>query len=285
MYHEPVLLKESIRFLQVEPGKHYVDATAGGGGHTSEILARGGIVLALDKDIEAIDELQRKFNGNRSISIKRENFRRLEAAVQEWGVKAVDGILFDLGVSSHQLNSIGRGFSMKYADAPLDMRMSEDEVSTAADIVNTASEAELYEIFARFGEEERAIELSQALVYARKRKPVRTVGDFMEATTDLIQDKQKLNRMMARSFQALRIRVNDELTSLETALKASERVLKSGGRCAVISFHSLEDRIVKRTFGNEPWSVVTKRPITPTFYEIQNNSRSRSAKLRVAQLV
>lgn len=259
--HTPVLVKEVIEGLDVLPGKRFIDATYGGGGHAREIERVGGEVLGID-----IDPDTHAVHGN---------FRDIVAIAKREGFEDIDGILFDLGVSSHQLDTPERGFSYRFTNAPLDLRMDQDgSGETAAQLVNRVSEGELYDILSRFGEEELAGTIARAVVSARAVKLIETTGDLVR----IIGMKPAV---LSRVFQALRIVVNDELGALKEGLAGAKKLLKPGGRLVVISFHSLEDRIVKR-FMND-WKVLTKRPIRAQGNERETNSRSRSAKLRIAQ--
>lgn len=258
--HIPVLLNEAIEGLHVAPGKRFIDATYGGGGHADEIERRGGKVLGIDADPE-IDGVHG-------------NFRDIVAIAKKEGFEDIDGVLFDLGVSSHQLDTPERGFSYRFTNAPLDLRFDQTKGETAAQLVNRVSEGELYDILSRFGEEELAGPIARAVVSTRAVKPI-------EITGDLVGIIGKKPAVLSRIFQALRIAVNDELGALKEGLEGAKKLLKPGGRLVVISFHSLEDRIVKR-FMND-WKVLTKRPTRAGEAEREANSRSRSAKLRIAQ--
>lgn len=261
-YHEPVLVREVLDGLKVTAGKRYIDATYGGGGHTRAIERLDGHVLGIDADPEAGAILG--------------NFRDIERIAQREGFGRVDGILFDLGVSSHQLDTASRGFSYRFTAAPLDLRFNQGTGVTAAQLVNRWSEKELYEIIAKYGEEERARAISSAIVRARALKPIQTVRDL----TDILGGQQAV---LSRVFQALRITINDELAALKEGLSGAGHLLEPGGRVAVISFHSLEDRIVKRTLATVPWRPITKKPIVAGRQEVSFNKRSRSAKLRIAE--
>lgn len=281
-YHEPVLTREVVELLHVVRGKRYIDATAGGGGHSNAILAAGGKVLAVDRDSDAVQELTRRFNGSNSIAIVHGNFRDLEKIAKEFEFTSPEGILFDLGVSSHQLDTLERGFSYRERSAPLDMRMSQNDNLTAATILNEGTEKELYEIFVRFGEEELAGPISRAIVGSRAVNPFSTVGQVIDGIESVVKDASRRQKVVARIFQAIRIAVNSEIEALDEGLVAAKRILTTGGRFAVISFHSLEDRRVKRFFAGQEWKVVTKKPVIPSYEEQIQNPRSKSAKLRVA---
>ncbi len=260
--HIPVLLREAVDGLQVTPGKRFIDATYGGGGHAREIERLGGQVLGIDTDPDAGAILG--------------NFRNIEKIAIEYGFGEVDGILFDLGVSSHQLDTAERGFSYRFGDAPLDSRLNQSEGITAAEYLKTVSENELYETLATFGEEEHSRAIAVAIIRARHLSPVATTGDLLK-----IVGKNAASRV----FQALRIAINDELHALKDGLQGAKALLKPGGRLVVISFHSLEDRIVKLFLQSDAWKVITKKPITPSEEEIRENIRSRSAKMRIAERI
>ena len=274
-YHTPVLLQEAIIGLQVTAGKRFIDATLGGGGHTKKMLELGAEVLAIDEDRDAIEE-NVKLNGPHC-RIVQGNFRDIETIADNNNFLNVDGILFDLGVSSHQLDTTRRGFSYRFDEAPLDMRFGDRDKRRACDIVNKNSEEELFDIFSRFGEEEKALDIARLIISSRKKHEITTVGELKDCLSTKDVD------IVARIFQALRIAVNSELESLQSGLTGAMKLTKVGGRIAVISFHSLEDRIVKRFFLNNNLKVIDKKPIIPSSKEWTENSRCRSAKLRIAQ--
>lgn len=287
-YHEPVLVAEIVDALRVEAGKKYIDATLGGGGHTTEIVRRGGNLLGLDTDPEALEFARNRLEEAKapiqgSWKLVAGNFRNLEEIAKEEGFGVADGVLFDLGVSSHQLDTKERGFSFRFTDAPFDLRLNQTEGELAAQLVNRVSEDELYEIIATFGEEERARAIAHALVRARSITPISTVGDVTEAIGSVGIRSKERHSVLARVFQAMRIAVNDELASLKAGLSGAAVVLKPGGRLAVVSFHSLEDRIVKRMLRGPEWKIVSPGPIVAGGDELERNPRARSAKLRVAQ--
>ena len=267
--HTPVLVREVVEGLQIRKGGRYIDATFGMGGHSDAIRQKGGIVLGIDVDPDT-----QAVHGN---------FRNIENIARQNSFDEVDGVLFDLGVSSFQLDTPERGFSYRFSNAPLDMRMDKTNGRTAADIVNTCSEGDLYEIIARYGEEQLAGTIADALIRARHMKPIVTTGDVVDVISSLIRDKNQLPTTLSRVFQALRIAVNDELTALKEGLQGGEELLQPGGRLAVISFHSLEDRIVKRYMQRASLRVVTKHPIIASHDELAGNPRARSAKLRIAE--
>lgn len=291
IYHTSVLLEEVIDLLLVKPGKKYIDATLGGGGHAVEIVNRGGIVLGIDADQEAIDYCKDKFKSQSSkVKIIRGNFRDIDQIARSQGFGKVAGVIFDLGVSSRQIEKGNRGFSYQ-KEGPLDMRMNQDEkLPRAADILNLADRDELYKIFNQFGEEPRAFALASAVVRARKVRAFVTTDDLLQVIESVYGVRgavpAKTRAQIAkRVFQALRIAVNSELESLKVALPKAVSLLEGGGRLAVISFHSLEDRIVKQAFLNfqelNLGKVITEKPISPSLVEKVENRRSRSAKLRV----
>lgn len=296
MYHVPVLLNECLDGLNIKPEGTYVDVTFGGGGHSREIIKKldGGHLFGFDQDEDAranAEELDA-----RSFTFIEANFRYLKRFLKVNGVKEVDGILADLGISSHQINTPERGFSTRF-DAELDMRMDQEGSKTAEDIVNDYSEADLHKIFGIYGEVKNAKSLARAIVQARINKRIRTTKDLIEAMTGLMPRGREF-KYQAQVFQALRIEVNDELKALEELLTQTAEVLKPGGRLVVMSYHSLEDRLVKNFinkgkfsgevekdfYGNvlKPFDAHTRKPIEASDEEKAENPRSRSAKLRVA---
>jgi 16S rRNA (cytosine1402-N4)-methyltransferase len=296
LYHKPVLLQETIDALKIRPDGRYVDLTFGGGGHAMAILEHvtEGKLYAFDQDADAEEKAARI--GSKTFQFVRGNFRHFDKYLKMLGVGQVDGILADLGVSSHQIDTPERGFSTRY-DARLDMRMDATTGKSARSILNKSTEAELQEIFSRFGEVRNARTLAQAIVEARTSAPVNTIQE-LKNILDRYTQRGKEFRYYAQVFQALRIAVNDEMEALKEMLVKAERFLKPGGRLAVISYHSLEDRLVKNfinkgqfegepekdVFGNvfKPLEAVTRKPVVPSDEEIANNNRARSAKLRVA---
>ena len=295
-YHVPVLLDESIQGLDLKPGGVYVDVTFGGGGHSREILSRlapDAHLYSFDQDADAeqnIGEPDDRFTFVRS------NFRYLKNWMRYYGVDHIDGLLADLGVSSHHFDDAERGFSFRF-DAPLDMRMNKRAGQTAADIVNTYDEAKLADIFYIYGEMKNSRRIAAAVVKARQDKEIKTTTDFLAAVEPLFR-REREKKDMAKLFQALRIEVNHEMDALKEMLAAATELLAPGGRLSVITYHSLEDRIVKNFmkagnaegkvdqdfFGriNTPYKAVGKL-IIPTDEEQERNPRSRSAKLRVAE--
>jgi 16S rRNA (cytosine1402-N4)-methyltransferase len=308
-FHKPVLLNETIALLDPKPGGVFIDATLGGAGHAEQILARtapNGILIGTDRDPDAVayatDRL-RSF-GDR-VRIHEANYRDIGSIARAEGRGEVDGVLFDLGLSSHELES-GRGFSFQ-RDEPLDMRMNPSEdTATAWDIVNTYEESELAALIWEFGEERHSRRIAGAIVNRRRHGQIQTTGELVDVIQAAVGSRYRGQRIhpATRTFQALRIAVNDELGAIERGLAAAVDVLKLGGRVCAISFHSLEDRIVKTTFrglsgrcecpkeapecicgARELVRVVTKRPIVAGPDEIRENPRSRSAKLRCAEKI
>lgn len=305
--HTPVLLDEVMQGLKLRPGGIYVDGTVGGGGHSEEILKRtspDGKVVAMDVDPQALAAARRRLAGfgDRFIA-DRSNFIDLPVVLDRYGIEAVDGILFDLGVSSCQLDKPERGFSYLH-DAPLDMRLDPEQSYTAARLLQEASEGELAEIIKKYGEEKWAERIAAFIAREREKQPIKTTGRLVEIIKTAIPARARRRgpHPAKRTFQALRIAVNRELDVLAVALNKAVRLLKAGGRICVISFHSLEDRIVKETFrqladpcdcprdfpqcvcGKEPvLKIITRRPQFPREEEREANPRSRSARLRIAE--
>lgn len=294
-YHNPVLLKECIEGLNINPAGIYVDVTFGGGGHSREILKHltTGKLYAFDQDDDAV---KNKIDDERFVLIK-QNFRYLKNFLKMYNALPIDGLLADLGVSSHQFDEAERGFSIRF-NAKLDMRMDQNAKQTAADVLNTYSEEELKRIFKLYGEVDNAGYLASIIFHNRKDKHIDTVNDLKVMITKCVK-KGRENQYYAQVFQALRIEVNKELDVLQELLLQSLEVLKPGGRLVVISYHSLEDRLVKNImrsgkfegevekdfFGNQitPFKQITKKPIVPSVEENEINSRARSAKLRIAE--
>jgi 16S rRNA (cytosine1402-N4)-methyltransferase len=308
-YHEPVLKQQTIDYLQIKPGNTYIDATLGGGGHTFEILKRGAHVIGIDADEDAtryvtaqlgekeIKKLGEKYDQAHDINITqythidlvRANFSQIDFIVEHLQINKVSGILFDLGVSSFQIDTKERGFSF-LKNGPLDMRMDKRLGVTAKDLLHALSKSELTNLFFKLGEEQNSRNIAEAIVKARETQKIETTEDLITIIAGVYKIKgQLLDKTKAdiskRIFQALRIAVNDELTRLSEGLEKGLEVLEENGRLVVISFHSLEDRIVKDTFkkfeDEKKGIVVTKKPIIATEEEIAKNSRARSAKLRV----
>ena len=294
-YHNPVLLKECIEGLNINPAGIYVDVTFGGGGHSREILKHltTGKLYAFDQDDDAV---KNKIDDERFVLIK-QNFRYLKNFMKMYNALPIDGLLADLGVSSHQFDEAERGFSIRF-NAKLDMRMDQNGKQTAADVLNTYSEEELERIFKLYGEVDNAGYLASIIFHNRKDKHIDTINDLKVMITKCVK-KGRENQYYAQVFQALRIEVNKELDVLQELLTQSLEVLKPRGRLVVISYHSLEDRLVKNImrsgkfegevekdfYGNQltPFKQITKKPIVPSAEENEINSRARSAKLRVAE--
>ncbi len=294
MYHKPVLLTESIEGLAIRPDGIYVDLTFGGGGHSRAILDRleNGHLYAFDQDEDALVNL----SSDPRFTFIAANFRFFTHFLQYHAAWPVDGILADLGVSSHQFDTAGRGFSSRF-DAPLDMRMNRTQGRTAADILADSDRPELIRIFREYGEIQHAGALATAILKRRQEKPIATTLDLRETALPLAPPRKE-NQYLAKVFQALRIEVNQELSALKEMLMALPASLKPGGRVAIITYHSLEDRMVKHFlktgnldgllekdfFGKplSPFSLVTRKAITPEEAEIQENPRARSARLRIA---
>ena len=287
-YHTSVLLQETINQLQIKPGAKYIDGTLGGGGHTTEILKLGGKVLGIDVDDEALAYVQNKAGNDEDLVVVKGNFKDIETLAKENGFDQVAGILLDLGISGHHVDTAERGFSFMKA-GPLDMRMDHTLQVTAADLVNGLTRQELIDLFTRYGEEPFAKSIANHIVEERKVKRIETTTELSDIVRKAVPFSKKGINPATKVFQALRIAVNDELNSLITALPRAVSLLESGGRLAVITFHSLEDRIVKRTFIEFEekgfGTIITKKPIVPSEEEITTNSRSRSSKLRVFEKI
>lgn len=287
--HRPVLFEETLSMLQVVSGGVYMDGTLGLGGHTREILKRSapaGRVVAFEWDEQAIKESGKNIAEFESrLTIIRRNFAEIEVGLAEAGYVQVDGILIDVGLSSLQLDSGERGFSFQ-KDEPLDMRMDQRREKTAETILNSASEKELADIFFYYGEEKQSRRIAARVIDERKQGGIRTSGQLAELVARAIPRRFHPPRIhvATRVFQALRIAVNEELSNLFMILDKAADHLVAGGRFCVISFHSLEDRIVKKKFAaSDSFAVITKKPIMPSDYEVKANRRSRSARLRVAE--
>ncbi len=295
-YHVPVLLHESIDGLNIQPGGIYVDVTFGGGGHSREILVRlegDAHLYGFDQDADA----EANIPHDRRFTFVRSNFRYLRNWMRYYGVERIDGLLADLGVSSHHLDDASRGFSFRF-DAPLDMRMNKRAGVSAADVVNDYEEGRLADVFYLYGELRDSRRIASAIVECRKRQRIVTTQDFLQVVSPLFR-REREKKDLARLFQALRIEVNHEMDALREMLQSATEVLRPGGRLAVITYHSLEDRIVKNVMktGNcegkalkdfygrveTPFKLVNNKVITPCEEEQANNPRSRSAKLRIAE--
>jgi len=289
--HIPVMVEEVMTFLRCEPGRTYVDATLGGGGHASEILKRStpdGVVIGIEWDENALAEARNVLMpfGDR-VKIFRENFIHLPDFMR---AESVDGILLDLGLSSIQVEKEERGFSFK-GEGPLDMRMDQRVNQTAADLINRLSLEELEYILFHYGEESWAKKIAKAIVQGREREPIRTTQTLRKVVYRAIPRRFHSRRIdpATKTFQALRIRVNDELENLRKILETGWKILKKGGRMCIISFHSLEDRMVKETFRTlekeGEMRILTKKPVPSSEEERRRNPRSRSAKLRCAERI
>ncbi|WAM34394.1 16S rRNA (cytosine(1402)-N(4))-methyltransferase RsmH [Caldicellulosiruptor morganii] len=304
--HIPVLLEESVSYLVTDPDGIYVDATFGLGGHSKRILEKlsnKGLLVAIDRDKEAIEMGKEKFKGCNNIKIVHSPFSKLDEVLESLGIDRIDGILFDLGVSSLQLDKEDRGFSYN-SDSFLDMRMDRTSKLTAFDVINNYPEKELERIIREYGEERYARRIANEIVKRRQQKPIVSTAELNHLINSIVPRPKDGSNPAKRTFQAIRIEVNNEFDEIKTALEKSLRFLKSGGRICVISFHSLEDRIVKEFFKyhslecvcpkdipvcvcgkKKELNILTKKPITPTKQEIKKNKRSHSAKLRVAEKV
>lgn len=290
--HQPVLLKEVLEYLEPGPGKNFIDCTIGFGGHAIPILERiapKGRLLGIDWDEETLEQLQTQFGAApKNLFLQQGNFANLKEIVQQNNFAPVDGILFDLSMSSWQIEESGRGFSF-LKDEPLDMRFGSESPKSgmgAEEIVNQWPEKELIKIFREYGEERYARQIAQKICQHRKIKPLKTTFQLVEIIRQALPKKYQYQRIhfATRTFQALRIAVNDELNNLKKALPQALEILQKNGRLVIISFHSLEDRIVKNFFREQAklnnLKILTKKPVKPTLEEIQTNPRSRSAKLR-----
>ena len=300
--HKPVLFDETIRSLNIRPDGFYIDGTAGGGGHSSAILKEltTGKLLSIDQDPDAVETVIRRFAGNPCSVVRRANFSEMVHVAGEEGFSSVDGILLDIGVSSHQLDTPERGFSYHH-DAPLDMRMSQEGPS-ARDLVNTLSWQQLAEIISRYGEDRNARSIARGIASAREKEPIETtlqLAEIIKASVPAAVRREQ-GHPARKTFQALRIAVNGELDHLSAGLDAAFSLLKKGGRLAVITFHSLEDRMVKQRMaswcqgctcppdfpvcvcGKKPRAeLLYKKGLAPSERELEENPRARSARLRV----
>ena len=303
--HTPVLLRETIDGLNIRANGIYVDGTAGGGGHSSEILKKlkTGKLISIDQDPDAIATVTQRFKDNENSIVIKGNFSDMKELLNCRGICRVDGVLLDIGVSSHQLDTAERGFSF-HEDAPLDMRMSQSG-KTAADLVNNLSQKELSRIIYTYGEEKYADSISTSIVKYREEKPIETTFELAEIIRNSVPERvRRAGHPARKTFQALRIEVNHELDALEKGLDEAFGMLSEGGRLAVITFHSLEDRIVKQKMaswyqgctcpkdfpvcvcGNKPKAKpITRKPVVANEQELSTNPRSRSAKLRICERI
>lgn len=296
-YHVPVLLNESVDALNIKPGGVYVDVTFGGGGHSREILSRmdgTARLFSFDQDPDA----EQNIVGDTRLTFVRSNFRYLKNWMRYYGIEHIDGLLADLGVSSHHLDDSQRGFSFRYEDAPLDMRMNQRGGKTAADIVNDYDEERLADVLYLYGELKNSRKLAAAIVKARSQQRITTINQLLNAVEKLMP-REREKKDMAKLFQALRIEVNHEMEALREMLLSATELLAENGRLSVITYHSLEDRMVKNIMktGNvegklkqdfygrieSPFKLVKNKPVTSDSEEMQRNPRSRSAKLRIAE--
>jgi 16S rRNA (cytosine1402-N4)-methyltransferase len=305
--HQPVLINEVLELLLIKRGGIYIDGTVGGGGHSQailELLGPDGFLLGIERDKEALTRNETRLAAwKRQCVLVHGNFRRLAEIAKSRGIDSVDGVLMDLGVSSDQLDTPERGFSFN-GEGPLDMRMDKSEVKTAADLVNGLSESDLTSTLREFGEEPHAGRIARAIVRERTNAPITTTAQLADLVARTVGGRHGRLHPATRTFQALRIKVNDEMGALKEGLSAAADILKDGGRMAVISFHSLEDRIVKDFFKRHAgkWEslqaggqrfvveeptirILTRKPVIPSEDEVESNPRSRSAKLRVAERI
>ena len=297
-YHVHVLLKESVDGLDIQPGGIYVDVTFGGGGHSKEILSqlgKKGHLYSFDQDADA----EKNIVSDDRFTFIRSNFRYIDNWMHYYGVEHIDGLLADLGVSSHHFDDETRGFSFRFDDAPLDMRMNKRAGQTAADILNKYTEERLADILYLYGELKNARRLAKAICESRQQQAIATAADFAKVIEPLMNSERE-KKDMAKVYQALRIEVNHEMDALRDMLKGATELLRKGGRLSVITYHSLEDRIVKNMmkagnadgkveqdfFGriNAPYRLINKLT-TPSEEELERNPRSRSAKLRIAEKI
>lgn len=304
--HKSVLLDETIEGLNIREGKIYLDGTLGGAGHSREILKRlkgSGLLIGIDQDIEALEVAKERLSDYKNVEFFNLNYINFEKALDELGIDKIDGVLLDIGVSSYQFDNPERGFSYRF-DAPLDMRMDQDFEISAKDIVNTYSESEITRIIKDYGEEKWASRIAKFVVEERKKKDIETTFELVEIIKNAIPASARRNgpHPAKRTFQALRIEVNRELDVLKDSIERFVHRLNPGGRIAIITFHSLEDRIVKNAFKylekdcicppsspicmcdkKKEIKILTRKPITASDEELKENKRSHSAKLRIAE--
>lgn len=301
-FHTPVMCSQVLNYLITKKNGIYLDCTLGGGGHSAEIMKKiypDGLLIGMDQDIEALEFTREKLKiyQDRTILVKN-NFRNLKILLQDLGYKEITGILFDLGLSSHQLDSKARGFSFQEG-SHLDMRMDFSQEIDACFVVNNYSEKELWELFSKYGEERFSRSIARVIVKERKKEPIKNTVHLAKLVTD-VYARHKLNKWRihpaTRVFQALRIEVNDELNILKQALEEAVSVLEHQGRVCIISYHSLEDRIAKHTFkdlakkesivlNGYGLNILSRKPIYPSENEVSENRRARSAKMRVAEKI
>lgn len=304
--HKSVLLEETIENLNIKPDGIYVDGTLGGAGHSYQIcryLSDGGRLIGIDQDEDAIKAAEEKLSEFKDrVTIIRDNYRNIPEILKRLGIEGVDGILLDIGVSSYQLDTAERGFTYKEEDAPLDMRMDRRNSISAENVVNDYSESELYRVIRDYGEEPFAKNIAKHICIAREKERIRTTGELSEIIKRAIPMKKRAvgGHPAKKTFQAIRIEVNKELKVLEESINEMIELLNDGGRLCIITFHSLEDRIVKNRFrenvntctcppgfpvcicGNRPkGTVITRKPVVPSEEELEENNRARSSKLRV----
>jgi 16S rRNA (cytosine1402-N4)-methyltransferase len=304
-HHTPVMLAESMDLLIVDRSGKYFDATLGFAGHSGEILNRlnpDGLLIASEVDKDAFEYCQNKFSGELRLNLYNFNYSLIDVMAKIESIEFFDGILADLGVSSFQLDEPSAGFTFR-TDVPFDLRMDKTKKVTAADVVNKFAEEDLAKIFYKYGEEKNSRKIARSIINTRIERKIETTGDLVSIIEKLVP-QHYLRKTLSRVFQSLRIYVNDELENLKVFLENSVKVLKKGGRLVVITYHSLEDRIVKDFYKNESiinlspkedplgmikkearLKIITKKPITPSEDEVKNNYRSRSAKLRVAERI
>lgn len=308
--HKSVLLEETIEYLKIHPDGIYVDGTLGGGGHAYEVcrrLSEKGRFIGIDQDADAIKAAAGRLSEFEDrVQIIRSNYCEMQEALAERGIAKVDGIVLDLGVSSYQLDDPARGFTYRAMDAPLDMRMDTRQNFTAKELINTYSEQELYRVIRNYGEDKFAKNIAKHIVMARKEKEIETTGELTEIVKAAIPAKVRMSggHPAKRTFQAIRIELNRELEVLQDSLEDMIHLLNPGGRLCIITFHSLEDRVVKNIYkksenpctcpsdfpvcvcGKKPLGkAVTRKPVTPSEEEMEHNPRSKSAKLRVFERI
>ena len=295
--HAPVLLQEVLQYLNCQPNRIYVDGTVGSGGHARAILDRTfpmGRLIGLDWDQEAIGRARENLSSfGRRVELREGNYKDLASVLTDLSIRAVDGILLDLGLSTEQLENEGRGFSF-LREGPLDMRMSREGRTTAQDLLRRLSAGEMSRLLKEYGEERWASRIAKAVVRRRKTTPIRTTGELADVIRRSVPARRGRIHPATRTFQALRIAVNEELQNLETFLKQGKDLLNPGGRMVILSFHSLEDRLVKNYFrqwakegeGNPPlFSILTRKPVVPSHAEVLVNPQARSAKLRAVEKI